>query len=297
MELVVVFAVGFLAAGVDGALGMGFGPTSSALLLGSGMHPLTASAVVNVAKFASGLAGAGAHWRYGNIDRALVTALAVPGAVGAVAGVTVLANVDPTTIRPVLAVGLMVIGLRILLRTALDGGGTVTVSNEFRAGWRDRVIGAAGGCANGMIGAWGPIVTPYLLHRRVPPRVAIGSVTTAEVAIAVVSFGTFVASDAAAPDAGVTIAMLAGAVLAAPLAARIVSRIDPRLAAIGLAAMLLLTQTRELATAAELGMGRWGAYAVVIGVVGMVTVTPMRHRSRPGRAAPVEASPTPADRG
>ena len=41
---------------------------------------------------------------------------------------------------------------------------------------------ATGGVTNGLVGAWGPVVTPFLLHRGVPPRISIGCVNTAEVA-------------------------------------------------------------------------------------------------------------------
>ena len=93
-ELVFVALAGFCAALVDGALGMGFGPTSSSILLGTGLAPAAVSTTVNLAKVATGVAAAISHWRFRNIDHRLVLQLAVPGALGAVLGVTVLSNVD-----------------------------------------------------------------------------------------------------------------------------------------------------------------------------------------------------------
>jgi hypothetical protein len=50
MPGLLVFAVaGFAASLVDGALGMGFGPTSSSILLVSGLAPTVVSASVNLA--------------------------------------------------------------------------------------------------------------------------------------------------------------------------------------------------------------------------------------------------------
>ena len=116
MDLFLVLLAGFAASLVDGALGMGFGPTSSSILLGTGLSPAAVSSTVNLAKVATGIAAAISHWRFRNIDHRLVLKLAIPGCLGAIVGVTVLSNVDAATIRPVLAVLLILIGLRILVR-------------------------------------------------------------------------------------------------------------------------------------------------------------------------------------
>src|SRR5262245_19134521 len=119
MQSLVIFAVaGFAASLVDGALGMGFGPTGSSILLGSGLAPAAVSASVNLAKVATGVAAAHSHWRFRNVEKKLVLSLALPGVVGAIIGVTVLSNVSGATLRPILAVLLTVIGLRILFRFA-----------------------------------------------------------------------------------------------------------------------------------------------------------------------------------
>ena len=196
--MIVVALAGFFASMVDGALGMGFGPTSSSILLSSGISPAAASTTVNLAKIATGLAAGVSHWRFNNIDRRLVLKLAIPGSIGALIGTTVLANVDGDEIRPVLAVLLMLVGLRILLRfsQALPAGRDHQADAEPAAAapsFDERgieIAGAGGGVTNGLVGAWGPVVTPFLLHKGLPPRYAIGSVNTAEVAVAVVSAGS-----------------------------------------------------------------------------------------------------------
>ena len=58
-------------------------------------------------------------------------------------------------------------------------------------------------------------------------------------------------------EAGVVLAMLAGGMLAAPLAAYVVRFVPPRPLGLAVAGLLLLTQTRELATCAR----RWARAA------------------------------------
>lgn len=236
-QLFFVALAGFCASMVDGALGMGFGPTSSTILLGTGLSPAAASTVVNLAKVATGLAAAISHWRFKNIDHRLVRKLAIPGALGALVGVTVLNNVDGKSLRPILAGLLMIVGIRILWRFSAPLPVTpATAEGEPETvglpPYNERGIelgAAAGGITNGLIGAWGPVVTPMLLHKGLPARFAIGSTNTAEVAVAVVASGSLLASmGSEGVDFGVVIAMLLGGVAAAPLAAWTIQHIPPR---------------------------------------------------------------------
>jgi hypothetical protein len=293
-ELVFVALAGFCAALVDGALGMGFGPTSSSILLGTGLSPAAVSTTVNLAKVATGVASAISHWRFRNIDHKLVLQLAIPGALGALVGVTVLSNVDGATLKPVLAVLLIVMGARILWRfsrpvaVAADDPDDPDHDPDRMPAFDDRgveVVAATGGVTNGLIGAWGPVVTPFLMHRELPPRFAVGSVNTAEVAVATVSATTLVATlGSGGLDLAVVAAMLAGGVVAAPVAAWFVRHVSPRPMGVAVAALLLLTNARELATWAELGATRWLAYGAVA-----VAVTVAALRPRLGRRAPAPA--------
>ena len=270
-ELVVVALAGFLAAFVDGSLGMGFGPTSSSILLSSGLSPVSVSATVNIAKVATGVVGGAAHWRFGNVDRRIVARLAVPGVFGALAGTLILTNVDGDRLRPILAALLFLIGVRILLRfrrpvtAAPPSGGHH--AHDLRG---VTAAGAVGGVTNGMIGAWGPVVTPFLLHRGVIPRLVVGSVNTAEIAVAVVAAGSLLTADQHSLDASTVAAMLVGGVLAAPVAALTVRRVPARLLGVLVAGLLLLTNARELANWVELGWVRWAIYGAIVAVVAAV---------------------------
>lgn len=303
--LVLVALAGFAASLVDGALGMGFGPTSSTILLSAGLAPAAVSTSVNIAKVAGGAAGGVAHWRFGNVDRRLVLHLAVPGCLGAAAGVTVLANVDGDRLRPYLAVLLLVVGVRILVRfTRLPRPAAVPVpdgqpgaegaTDPQGRSYDHRYIGLAafaGGVTNGLIGAWGPVVTPVLLSRKgLEPRVAIGSVNTAEIAVALTASGSLLASlGGAGVDAAKLAAMLLGAVVAAPLAAWVVRHLEPRHLGIGAGSLLLITNVRELAGSAGLGPARWAVYVLVVAAVGACLAATRRTRS-PVAAAPADAA-------
>lgn len=299
-DVLLVGLAGFVASLVDGALGMGFGPTSSSILLSSGISPAAASTTVNLAKVVTGLVSGASHWRFGNVDRELVLRLAIPGVVGALIGTTVLVNVDGDDLRPVLAVVLLVVGLRILVRfsrllpTQPDRDpelGTDDTPSFHPRGVE--VAAAAGGVTNGLVGAWGPVVTPFLLHRGLPPRYAVGSVNTAEVAVAVVAAGSLLTSMGGEGLAvGVVLAMLGGGMLAAPLAAYVVRYVPPRLLGLAVAALLLATQVRELVGAFDIAGGRWLAYGLIPLLLVAAGLRPRWSAARAARvgsaAAPIE---------
>lgn len=300
-QLLLVGLAGFLACLVDGALGMGFGPTASSILLGSGLSPAAASTTVNLAKVVTGLASALSHWRFGNVDRGLVLRLAIPGMAGALIGVTVLTNVPADQIRPILAALLFLVALRILVRFSRPLPVTAATAIEDEAQhqsepipeWNSHgtaVAAGAGGVTNGLIGAWGPVVTPFLLHRGLPPRFAIGSVNTAEVAVAVVASGSLLASLGSSDlDIGIILAMLIGGVLAAPLAAYVIRFLPPRGLGVAVAGLLMITNLRELATWTGIGPGRWIAYGVVVVVcliAGLVPWYRARHAATTAAATP-----------
>jgi uncharacterized membrane protein YfcA len=268
-EWLLVGLAGFFAAMVDGSLGMGFGPTSSSILLSTGLSPAATSTTVNLAKVAGGLAAAISHWRFQNIDRRLVFRLAIPGVFGALIGTSVLANVDGDDLRPILALLLLLVGLRIFVRfsrrlpvSAADPTSTAKIPSDVSLIGTE-VAGLAGGTTNGLVGAWGPVVTPFLLHRGVPPRYAVGCVNTAEVAVAIVAAGSLLTSmNGEGVEAATVIAMLVGSVAAAPIAAWVVKFFPPRLMGLAVAGLLLITQTRELSNWRWPTL-RWYGYVIV----------------------------------
>lgn len=327
--LVLVALAGLAASLVDGTLGMGFGPTSATILLAAGLTPAAVSTTVNLAKVFTGAASGIAHWRFGNVDRRLVVQLAGPGCVGAVIGVTLLANVDGDRLRPWLAALLLVVGARIVIRFSHpdraaagrrdrppdgDVGATSAAAHatadgaSHDPGFDRRGIGTAallGGVTNGLIGAWGPVVTPVLLHRDgLQPRVAIGSVNTAEIAVALAASGSLAVSlGGAGLQADTLAALLVGGVIAAPLAAWLVRHLAPHLLGVATGALLVLTNLGELTGSAGIGAGRWAVYGVVASLClaaalrprlaarqALVRARPSRRRS-PRHRVPVGSRP------
>ena len=297
-DLLLFGLAGFAASLVDGALGMGFGPTSSSILLGSGLAPTAVSTSVNLAKVVTGIAGAISHWRFRNIDRELVLKLALPGCLGAVLGVTVLSNVNGATMRPYLAMLLTIIGLRILVkfaqplppkqkatRPATDGSSKRVLQYDRRG---VKTAALIGGVTNGMIGAWGPVVTPFLLHRGVRPRYAVGSVNTAEVAVASASAFSLIASVGLGGfNWAVVVSMLLGGVVAAPVAAWMIRHVPPRPMGVAVAGLLLLTNARDLIAWGRIS-GLW-VWVVYLGIIGLVLLAFYAGRGR----IPTEVPPPP----
>ena len=278
-DLILFVLAGFAATFVDGVLGMGFGPTSSSILLASGLAPAAASTCVNIAKVVAGIASAVAHWRFRNIDRGLVIALAVPGSIGAILGVTVLSSVDGATIRPYLALLLTLVGVRILSRfirpqivaPTVEGPADRASINVSTHRTRGVAFAALfGGVTNGLIGAWGPVVTPYLLNRAVRPRFAIGSVNTAEVAVASASAVSLIGSlGIAGVDPLVLVSMLVGGVVAAPLSAWVIRYVPPRPMGVAVGVLLLATNARQMFGWAGFAFGPM-AGAVYVAIVAIV---------------------------
>jgi uncharacterized membrane protein YfcA len=277
-DLLLFALAGFAATFVDGALGMGFGPTSSSILLGVGLAPVVAATCVNIAKIVTGVASAIAHWRFRNIDRRLVLWLAVPGCTGALLGGTVLSNVDGTTIKPYLALLLTLVGVRVLVRfvrphvTGRSGEQTVQglIGNVQPYPRGLAIVALLGGTTNGLIGAWGPVVTPFLLNRAVSPRFAIGSVNTAEVAVAsAAAFSLIGSRGIAGVDIFVLLSMLAGGVVAAPLAAWAIRFVPVRPMGVAVAVLLLITNARPVIEWAGFLLGplSGAVYAALIALV------------------------------
>ena len=85
--LIFIAIAGAAAQLVDGGLGMGFGVTSTTvLILLASLGPAQASAVVHTAEVGTTLVSGLSHWRFGNVDWKVVLRLGVPGAIGFPAG-------------------------------------------------------------------------------------------------------------------------------------------------------------------------------------------------------------------
>lgn len=247
-RLLLLALVGFAAQLVDGSLGMAYGVTSTTLLLVIGASPALASATVHLAEIGTTLASGASHWRFGNVDWPVVAKVGIPGAAGAFAGATFLANLSTEVAAPVMSLILLVLGGYLLVRFTLFGLRRDRVGRPLRK----RFLGPLGLVA-GFVdatggGGWGPVGTPAILASgRLEPRKVIGSIDTSEFLVAVAASAGFLAAiGSAGIDLGWVLALLVGGLLAAPLAAWLVRHLPPRVLGSAVGGVILLTNLRTL---------------------------------------------------
>jgi hypothetical protein len=283
--LIVLGLFGLIAQLVDGSLGMAYGATSSTLLLVAGLSPATASASVHLAEVGTTLASGAAHWRFGNVDWRLILRLGVPGAIGAFAGATVLSSLSTEAAAPIMAGILLVIGVYLLLRFTNRGTAADPVRDRppLAAAFLTPLGGVAGFIDATGGGGWGPVSTPALLVTgRVEPRKVIGSVDTSEFMVSVAaSAGFLLALGTQGVNVPVAAALLAGGLVAAPLAAWLVRHLPASMLGASVGGLLVLTNLRTLLrTFAVPADVRAIAYtAVLLTWVAAVAVSYARHRS------------------
>ncbi|MFY1699337.1 MULTISPECIES: sulfite exporter TauE/SafE family protein [unclassified Solwaraspora] len=246
-KLLVLALVGLLAQLVDGALGMAYGVTSTTLLLLAGIAPASASASVHLAEIGTTLASGTAHWRFGNVDWRVVARIAVPGAIGAFAGATLLSSISTEAAGPWMAGILLALGTYLLVRFARP----VTARRE-RPPLRSRFLAPLGLTA-GFIdatggGGWGPVATPALLvSGRMEPRKVIGSVDTSEFLVAAAaSIGFLIGLGSQGFVLPIVGALLVGGLIAAPIAAYLVRIVPAQLLGAAVGGLIVLTNSRTL---------------------------------------------------
>ena len=217
-----LFAVGFVAQLVDGALGMAYGVLTSAALLAIGLPPAHASALVHTAEIFTTSASAASHIYHRNVDWRMVARLGATGVLGAILGAWVLSNVEVTAARRFVYAYLLIMGFYILWKSMRiasaprkPAGWTVLLG--FGAGFLD----ASGG------GGWGPMTTSTLVGSGHAPRYSVGSVNTAEFFVTVAAATTFFTEIGVAPLEHF-IPLVLGGILAAPFGGWVVKHVPTR---------------------------------------------------------------------
>jgi hypothetical protein len=212
-------AIGFAAQIVDGALGMAFGVISTTLLVSvMGVPPARASAGVHLVEvFTTGASGL-SHIALRNVDWSLFARIAIPGVVGGVAGAYLLSNLDAAVTRPVVMLYLTCLGFYILFKAILYPPQVSPNASRFAAplGLVGGFLDASGG------GGWGPVVTSNLLVQGADVRRTVGTVNSAEFLVTSAISATFIASIGLEAFTKVTVGLLIGGLLAAPMGAVVV---------------------------------------------------------------------------
>lgn len=261
--------MGLIAQLVDGSLGMAYGVTSTTLLLSLGITPALASASVHIAEVGTTFASGVSHWKFGNVDWVKVGWMAVPGGIGAFFGAAVLTSVSAEAAAPLVAIFLFCLGAYILVRFSFRRRERPVVvkpiARRFLAplGFGAGFLDAAGG------GGWGPISTPTLLSSgRMEPRKVVGTVDTSEFVVAsAASVGFLLALSFTEVPWNIVGALLAGGVVAAPVAAWVVRVLPARILGTAVGGIILLTNARTFMSAVGIeGIAADLVYAAIAAV-------------------------------
>ncbi len=279
-------AAGFVSQIVDGSLGMGYGLTSSSLLMGiGGISPAVASASVHLAELGTTLLSGVSHEREGNVDWRAVRRIAPAGALGALVGSIVLCRLSTEWAKPAASALLFIVGACVFAHACMSSRSTRPAASSLNItpplsllaplGLVAGFIDATGG------GGWGPIAMPLLLlDGRLSPRHAIGVISASEFAVTLSSSIGFVAAlGARAPRLDYAAALLVGGAAAAPLAAGLVRKLPARLVAAVVGGFICCTNALALLRYAEAGAELYQAvflnlicaYVVTVVEVGQAT--------------------------
>lgn len=239
-DFLLFVAVGFAAQLIDGAIGMAYGLFSTSVLLSIGVSPAVASASVHAAEvFTTGASGL-SHWRFGNVNWNIVRRLAVPGMIGGGVGAYILANVDGSTIRPIVGTYLAVMGIWVLAK-AIRNRRVEDRQPRFLG-----ILGLSGGFLDAIGGGgWGPIVTSSLVGQGARPKTTIGSTSSAEFFVTTTISITFFAT-IGLELLPIILGLIVGGVFAAPVAAYIVGRVPDRPMMIVVGTVICILAIREV---------------------------------------------------
>ena len=248
----ILFAfVGTIAQLIDGALGMGFGLTSSTLLVTLGASAAVASAAVHVAEIGTTLASGASHWHAENIDKKILIRLAIPGGIGALLGATFLSFIDLSSSKIFISTLLLFLGGLLLYRSAVKVPEQIAIA-EVKSPRFMSYLGLTGGFIDASGGGgWGPVVTPTLLASSViEPRKIIGTVSMAEFIVALSASAGFLVNIARLDINWATVGGLAlGGMITAPFAALLTGKLPAKTLGILVAITIIVINGSRIITA------------------------------------------------
>ncbi|MCG7337884.1 sulfite exporter TauE/SafE family protein [Staphylococcus sp. ACRSN] len=252
MHKLFIFALaGFLAQLIDGSLGMGFGASSSSILLTFGVAPAIASATIHFSEIATTAASGTSHLKFENVHKPTLIKLAIPGAITAFIGAAFLSNIHSDLIKPFIAVFLLTMGIYILYQFLFKrnqqlsddinpdkGGRFAMIPQGLVAGFLDAVGG----------GGWGPVNTPLLLaSKKLEPRYAIGTVSASEFFVTIsASLGFIIFLGWDQINWALVISLSVGGMLAAPIAAWFVKILPMNILAVCVSGLIIFTNSSSL---------------------------------------------------
>lgn len=247
-NLIILGFAGLVAQLVDGSLGMGFGVTSSTLLVAAGIAPAMASASIHFAEVGTTLISGFSHHKMGNVDWRTVSILALPGGIGAFLGAHFLVSLPADVAKPWVGGLLFLLGVYVIWRFLALGDARPQFKGQLSAAFL-APVGLVGGALDAIGGGgWGPVGTTSLLSSgRLSPRKVVGSVSASEFVVAVGgSLGFLMALGEAGINVGFVLALLAGGAVAAPLAAWLVKHLPSRVLGVAAGGLILVTNSKTV---------------------------------------------------
>lgn len=292
-NLIILGVAGLVAQLVDGSLGMGFGVTSSTLLVAAGIAPAMASASIHFAEVGTTLISGFSHHKLGNVDWRTVGILAVPGGAGAFLGAHFLVSLPAEVARPWVGALLLLLGVYVIWRFLALGDRRP----EFRGRLSAAVlvpVGVVGGTLDAVGGGgWGPVGTTSLLSSgRLTPRKVVGSVSASEFVVAVGgSLGFLMALGSAGINLGFVVALLAGGIVAAPLAAWLVKHLPARVLGVAAGGLILVTNSNTVLETVNAPQTTVALTALALTVTWALLIAWAVRQERRARARDAELTP------
>jgi uncharacterized membrane protein YfcA len=215
---------GAVAALIDGSLGMAYGVTGTAFLLGYGISPVKAVAYIHIAEiFVSGSTGLN-HWKIGNVDTKLFKKLLIPGIIGAILGALIIAKVKIPYLSIVISIYLLFMGIFLIAKAYSK------IKLQFKQKNSTIIpLAVTGGFVDGAGGGgWGPVVTTSLLGGKMEPKKVIGTVNASEFFINLASAVSLLFL-VKVTDWEALAGLIIGGFLVAPYAARVTSKMSEKM--------------------------------------------------------------------
>jgi siroheme synthase-like protein len=237
-----IVLAGFCAQLVDGALGMGYGVTSTSIMLSTGMSPAAISGSIHTSEVFSSAVSGYSHYRFGNVNKKLFKALVIPGVIGAAVGaifLVVMGDEYSKWLRPAIAVYTMLLGIKFIINAFRE----MKPQKKFK---HYKVLAAFGGFFDSFGGGgWGPIVTSTLINNGRSHKYVVGSVSLTEFFVTLASAFTFFTM------IGVShwhyiVALMLGSFIAAPIAAKLAGKLQKKTAYFLLGILVIIWSVRIL---------------------------------------------------
>jgi hypothetical protein len=186
--------------------------------------PAVVSASIHSAEAFTSAAGSISHWQLGNVNRKLVSKLAIPAIIGAIIGAILLTELGKkysNITKPIIAAYTIYLGIKIL-QNAFKKKKIVKDKKQTNI----TVLGLIGGFIDSFGGGgWGPLVTGTFIKNGRTPRFVIGSSTVAKCILTVASAVTFFLTLKENHPWNVIAGLLIGGIITAPFSAMLTSRL------------------------------------------------------------------------